>query len=228
MPTARTEAAAAVVNDVIYAIGGMVPGSSPTVELATTEALSTPPVNTFAPGGAFLGNGGGSNSLPTVQWQSTNPSAAGVDGGGNAHDQRTRTDDDRRVGVERDVVHDIELVRRADSGRHGASVPGSSQQHDDPGDRPVGGDLHLFRLGQRQHRRSTAGDVQPLVRLDVPLRPDDGDVLGVRHERQHRNRHLHDHGAGHDSAVHERAERQSTAAGDEPRRCDRHLYRDRQ
>ena len=85
MPTARTEGAAAVVNDVIYAIGGMVPGSSPTVALATTEALSTPPVNTFAPGGAFLGNGGGSNSLPTVQWQSTNPSAAGVDGGGNAH-----------------------------------------------------------------------------------------------------------------------------------------------
>ena len=85
MPTARAQAAAAVVNDVIYVIGGMVPGASPTVEIAANEALSTPPVNTFAAGGAFLGNSGGSSSLPTVQWQSTNPSAAGVDGSGSAY-----------------------------------------------------------------------------------------------------------------------------------------------
>jgi N-acetylneuraminic acid mutarotase len=85
MPTARAQAAAAVVNDVIYLIGGMVPGSGPTVEMATNEALSTPPVNTFAAGGAFIGSSGGSSSLPTVQWQSTNPSTAGVDGSGNAY-----------------------------------------------------------------------------------------------------------------------------------------------
>jgi N-acetylneuraminic acid mutarotase len=85
MPTARAQAAAAVVNDVIYVIGGMVPGSGPAVEMATNEALSTPPVNTFAAGGAFLGSSAGSSSLPTVQWQSTNPSTAGVDGSGNAY-----------------------------------------------------------------------------------------------------------------------------------------------
>ncbi|MEO8682907.1 MAG: HYR domain-containing protein, partial [Vicinamibacterales bacterium] len=89
MLTARSEAAAAVVNDVIYVIGGMVPGASPTVELAANEALSTPPVDTYAPPGSLMGggggNGGGPSSLPTVQWQSTNPSAAGVDGSGSAH-----------------------------------------------------------------------------------------------------------------------------------------------
>jgi hypothetical protein len=83
MLTARSQLGAAVVGDVIYALGGMVPGSNPTVEFDTNEALSTPPVNTYAPGGS--GSGGGFNALPTVQWQSTNPSIAGIDAGGNAH-----------------------------------------------------------------------------------------------------------------------------------------------
>ncbi len=80
----RSQLAAAVVNDVVYALGGMVPGSNPTVPMAANETLSTPPVNTYAVGGGS-GNGGGNQALPTVQWQSTNTFVAGVDAGGNAH-----------------------------------------------------------------------------------------------------------------------------------------------
>ena len=72
----RSQLAAAVVNDVVYALGGMAPGSNPTVPVAANETLSTPPVNTYAVGG-----GGGNQALPTVQWQSTNTFVAGVDAG---------------------------------------------------------------------------------------------------------------------------------------------------
>jgi N-acetylneuraminic acid mutarotase len=85
MEIGRSQLAAAVVDDVIYALGGMVPGSNPTVPLATNEVLSTPPLNTFAPSGGSAGNGGGNNGLPTVEWQSTNPAVAGIDASGNAH-----------------------------------------------------------------------------------------------------------------------------------------------
>jgi hypothetical protein len=58
----------------------LVAGSNPATEFASNEALSTPPAYTYSP---F--SGGNNNSLPTAQWQSTNPSIAAVDGSGNAH-----------------------------------------------------------------------------------------------------------------------------------------------
>lgn len=79
--TSRSQLAAAAVGDVIYAIGGTVPGLNPTTVLNTTEAFSTPPVNTFAP------NGPG-DSLPSVLWESTNTTVASVDSGGNVRGNR--------------------------------------------------------------------------------------------------------------------------------------------
>jgi N-acetylneuraminic acid mutarotase len=79
--TARSQAAAAVSGDVLYALGGMVPGSNPATQFATNESLTTPPAYTYAP---FQG-GGGSPSLPAVQWNSSNQAVANIDGGGSAH-----------------------------------------------------------------------------------------------------------------------------------------------
>ena len=76
MPTARSFVAAAAVNDVVYAIGGMT-GGSPGAGLSTMEALSTPPFGD-------LSTGQGS-TLPTVQWQSSNRSVASIDSSGFAH-----------------------------------------------------------------------------------------------------------------------------------------------
>jgi hypothetical protein len=72
MPTARGQSAAAAVGDVVYVMGGLAGGAS----LSTVEAFSTPP-----PGDFFVtsgGSGGGSGSLPTVQWQSTDMSVANI------------------------------------------------------------------------------------------------------------------------------------------------------
>lgn len=78
IPYSRAQAAAAVVGDVVYVLGGL-SGSDPSTETDTNQSFSTPPVNTFAPA-----NGGGSgDSLPTVQWQLSNPSVASIDGMGN-------------------------------------------------------------------------------------------------------------------------------------------------
>lgn len=77
--TGRWELAAAVVNDVLYAIGGAIDNSSPVLPVSTNEAHSTPPVGDLS----TTQSGGGSNSLPIVQWQSTNTFVADIDPFGN-------------------------------------------------------------------------------------------------------------------------------------------------
>jgi len=79
IPTPRSFAAAAVVGDVVYAIGGMQGESIPVPGLTTNEALSTPPL-----GALSTSQDGGTNSLPTVQWQSTNTFVVDIDQSGLA------------------------------------------------------------------------------------------------------------------------------------------------
>ena len=74
MPTGRGELGVAAVGDVVYAIGGLLAGGS--TATGAVESFSTPP-----PGDLSVASGsgsGGSNSLPTVQWQSTSLSVAGI------------------------------------------------------------------------------------------------------------------------------------------------------
>jgi hypothetical protein len=85
MPTARWGLAAAVVGDVVYAIGGAV-GSSGAFGVTTNESLSTPPNDDLSTSqGSSGGSGGGGNGSLTVQWQSANPSVADVDSNGFAN-----------------------------------------------------------------------------------------------------------------------------------------------
>ena len=79
MPTARGQLAAAAVGDVVYAIGGQANAQA----VATVEAFSAPlPSNFFVSSGGS--GGGGGSSVPTVSWQSTNPSIAGINSFGFA------------------------------------------------------------------------------------------------------------------------------------------------
>ena len=80
MPSARNELAAAAVGDVIYTLGGKVNGQS----LATVEAFHTPPPFDFMVSSGGSGGGGGGSSLPTVSWQTSSPSIAGITGSGVA------------------------------------------------------------------------------------------------------------------------------------------------
>lgn len=78
IPTARAELAAAVVGDVVYAIGGHTGGAPPIPGLATLDVLSVLPFGHLQTG--F----GGTSSVPTVQWSSSNPTVAAIDASGNA------------------------------------------------------------------------------------------------------------------------------------------------
>ena len=80
MPTGRGELAVAAVGDVVYAIGGQVNS----LGIATVEAFSTPPPFDFQVSSGGASSGGGGSSLPTVTWQSTSPSIAGINSSGFA------------------------------------------------------------------------------------------------------------------------------------------------
>jgi N-acetylneuraminic acid mutarotase len=82
MPTGRGQSGVAAVGDVVYAIGGLVPGGS--TATAVVEAFSTPPPGDFTVSQGGGGGGGGGSSLPTVSWQSTNASVAGISTSGFA------------------------------------------------------------------------------------------------------------------------------------------------
>jgi N-acetylneuraminic acid mutarotase len=77
MLTGRLGLTAAVVDDVVYAIGGAATSSGAILGLSTNESLSTPPFSNLPSPGP--------DSQLTVQWQSTNPAVADVDAGGFAH-----------------------------------------------------------------------------------------------------------------------------------------------
>jgi PKD repeat protein len=76
MLTARLSLAAAVVDDVVYAIGGAIDTTAPVSPLSTNEALSTPPFGDLSTIQ--------SSSSGAVQWQSTNGNVATIDQNGNA------------------------------------------------------------------------------------------------------------------------------------------------
>ena len=82
MPTARGELAAAAVGNVVYAIGG----HAGTQVLATVESFSAPRPQdlTINTGTGSGGSGSGGGGSLTVQWQSSNPSIAGVSASGFA------------------------------------------------------------------------------------------------------------------------------------------------
>jgi N-acetylneuraminic acid mutarotase len=75
IPTPRSQAAAAVVDDVVYVIGGMQGESVPVPGMTTNESLSTPPLGD-------LSRSSGTSPLPTVQWRSTNSFVADIDQNG--------------------------------------------------------------------------------------------------------------------------------------------------
>jgi hypothetical protein len=81
IPTARSEAAVAVVDDVLYAIGGMTGGAAPMPGLAANDALSVLPFGHLS---TTQGPGGSSDSAPAVMWSSSNPSVAQIGQGGTA------------------------------------------------------------------------------------------------------------------------------------------------
>lgn len=78
MPTPRSELAAAVVGDVVYAIGGQTLQQPPAPGVATLTVLSTPPFGHLQTGFSGMDNG------PTVQWSSSNPAVATIDASGTA------------------------------------------------------------------------------------------------------------------------------------------------
>jgi N-acetylneuraminic acid mutarotase len=85
MPTSRGQLAVAAVGDVVYAIGGQLPGGSTTT--AVVEAFSTPLPSNFtvsSGSGGSGGSGGGGFTLPTVQWSSADASIASIDSFGHA------------------------------------------------------------------------------------------------------------------------------------------------
>lgn len=77
----RREFAVAVSGDVLYAAGGLV-GSNPASPVASFHALSTPPPNDLfyqQSGASCPGSGGGGTpSLPTVQWSTSDQSIADI------------------------------------------------------------------------------------------------------------------------------------------------------
>jgi hypothetical protein len=81
MPTARWGLAAAVLNDVVYAIGGAANSSGAILGLATNESLSTPPFGDLSTSQGSSGNSD-ADSAPTVQWLSRDPAVADVDANG--------------------------------------------------------------------------------------------------------------------------------------------------
>jgi hypothetical protein len=78
IPTARAELAAAVVGDLVYAIGGHTGGNSPLPGVPALDVLSVLPFGHLQTG--F----GGTSNVPTVQWSSSNPAVATIDASGNA------------------------------------------------------------------------------------------------------------------------------------------------
>lgn len=81
MSTGRWALGAAVVDDVVYAVGGAASSSGAFLGLSTNESLSTPPFEDLA---TNQGSSSSGNPL-AVQWLSTDPSVADIDGGGFAH-----------------------------------------------------------------------------------------------------------------------------------------------
>ena len=76
MPTGRGELGVAAVGDVVYAIGGLLAGGS--TATGAVESFSTPPPGDLSVTSGSGGGGGGLSSPPTVQWQSTSLSVAGI------------------------------------------------------------------------------------------------------------------------------------------------------
>jgi N-acetylneuraminic acid mutarotase len=80
MLTARSQAAAASVGDVVFLVGGMAFGPNPVLGLRANEALSTPPFGDLSTNQGPSGVG----SPSAVLWQTTNASVATVDQSGKA------------------------------------------------------------------------------------------------------------------------------------------------